>query len=136
MSNMGRPKKPIDWEKVKDLCIAGCSGTEIAPHFDMHPDTLYLRCEEVHGMTFTAFSAKFAEKGVSLLRAQQFAKAMGKTDKGDNTLLIWLGKVRCGQSEKKVELSNDDITDIANYFATRRKLPGISQPTEPEVETE
>ena len=34
---------------------------------------------------------------------------MGLTEAGDNTLLIWLGKVRCGQSEvKKIELNSHE----------------------------
>lgn len=110
----GRPVKPIDWEKVKDLAMAGCSGTEICSHFDMHYDTFYRRVQQDQGVKFTEFIGEYSEKGKSLIRVQQFAKALGRTDKGDNTLLIWLGKQRLKQTDfkaKDIEVSVDKYLD-------------------------
>ena len=122
----GRPKKPIDWEKVKDLCMAGCSGPEIAPHFDIHPETFYDRCVIDQGVKFTDFAGEHRQKGISLLRAAQFAKALGHSDKGDNTLLIWLGKQRLGQTDKKKEDENQDdiLTKIAQIIKELDKVSG------------
>lgn len=92
---MARPEKPIDWEKVDQLLLAGCVGTEIAPHFDMSPDALYYKCQQEHNLGFSAYSALKRSQGDSLLKEKQFEKAMS----GDNTLLIWLGKTRLKQSE-------------------------------------
>lgn len=53
---MSRPEKPIDWDKVDKLLLAGCHGTEIAPHFNMHPDTFYNRMKERYNLGFTEYS--------------------------------------------------------------------------------
>lgn len=92
---MSRPEKLIDWEKVDKLLIAGCMGTEIAPHFDMHVQTFYNKVLEQYKMCFTEYSALKRQQGDSILRAKQYEKAM----KLDNTMLIWLGKNRLGQKE-------------------------------------
>lgn len=96
---MARPEKEINWELVDNLLMAGCSGPEIAPHFDVIPETLYERTVKEHGISFSRYSQLLRQKGDALLRAQQYAKALGKTTLGDNTLLIWLGKNRLGQKE-------------------------------------
>lgn len=92
---MSRPEKPINWELVDKLLMAGCHGTEIAAHFDMHHDTFYRRVEEKYNIGFTAYCQEKRSKGDSMLRAKQFEKAM----EGNNIMLIWLGKNRLGQKE-------------------------------------
>ncbi len=92
---MSRPEKPIDWAKVDQLLIAGCMGTEIAPHFDMHVNTFYDRVKGHYGICFTEYQSLKRQQGDSILRAKQYEKAM----KLDNTMLIWLGKNRLGQRE-------------------------------------
>lgn len=111
---MGRPLKQIDWELAKDLAMAGCNGKEISSHFDINYNTFMERCQQDLNLTFTEFSDKYGKKGCSLIRAQQFAKALGHTEKGDNSLLIWLGKCRLKQEEYKkqnMESQNDNIFD-------------------------
>jgi hypothetical protein len=95
----GRPVKPIDWRKVDDLLLAGCTGAEVAAFFDMHPQTFYDRAAAQYGTSFTAYSQSKKQNGEAILRAHQYAKALGMTKEGDNTLLIWLGKQRLNQSE-------------------------------------
>lgn len=95
----GRPRAEIDWKIVDDLLMAGCLGTEVAAFIGVYPDTLYNRCEEEKLTTFTAYLQQKKQSGDSLLKKAQFDKAIGNTDKGDNTLLIWLGKVRLEQKE-------------------------------------
>lgn len=99
---MARPEKQIDWNKVDQLLMAGCTGTQICPHFDMHSDTFYLKVKEKYNMGFTEYSRLKKDQGDSLLHAKQFEKAM----KGDNSMLIWLGKVRLGQREMDVTAIN------------------------------
>lgn len=93
----GRPKANIDWEKVKKLLIAGCSGAEIAANFGLNQHTIYERCVTDNGMTFSDYSNQYYKKGESLLREVQFDKALS----GDNTMLVWLGKNRLKQKEKE-----------------------------------
>jgi len=95
----GRPSAEIEWKVVDELLQAGCLGTEVAAFLGVYPDTLYNRCEKEHGTTFTAYAQQKKQSGDSLLKKAQFDKAIGNTDKGDNTLLIWLGKVRLEQKE-------------------------------------
>lgn len=92
---MSRPEKPIDWKKVDHLLMAGCKGTEIASHFDMHHDTFYRKVEEQYKISFTAYSQLKREQGDSLLKVKQYEKALEK----DNTMMIWLGKQRLDQRE-------------------------------------
>lgn len=90
---MGRPEKPIDWKRVDDMIMAGCNGLEIAPHFNIHYTSFYDKIQKEYGMTFTEYSAQLYPKGDSLLRIKQFEKAM----KGDNQMLMLLGKERLKQ---------------------------------------
>lgn len=108
MTSPGRPKADIDWKRVDDLLIVGCSGKEIAASIGVNYHTLYDRCFTDHGIQFSEYSQSKYAKGDSILRAHQFAKAIGKTTEGDNTLLIWLGKNRLGQKEKP----EGDVADI------------------------
>lgn len=129
---MARPEKEIDWEKVDNLLIAGCSGTEIAPHFDIHYSNFYDRVVKKYGMSFTDYAQEKRQKGDSLLRATQFQKAI----KGDNNMLIWLGKNRLGQKETHETLSvpNDKVLD--NLINEIKSLKGKIDATQPQTNSE
>jgi len=119
LEKAGRPLKEIDWKRVDELLEAGCSGQEIAPHFDIHPDTLYDRVQAKFGITFSEYSSKFAKKGESSLREVQYKKAL----KGDNMMLVWLGKNRLKQRDtpQEIEVSSETITqfkDIMNQISS------------------
>ncbi len=103
MSNYGRNEIPIDWNIVDGLLEAGCKGTEIAARLGIHHETLYNRTVSDRGVTFTTYAAKMREKGEAILREVQYLKAIGKSDKGDNNMLIWLGKNRLKQMDKQPE---------------------------------
>lgn len=76
---------------------------EIASSIGINYHTLYDRTVTDKGMMFSEYSQKMSAKGESRLRAHQYAKALGLTDKGDNTLLIFLGKVRLKQREAALD---------------------------------
>ena len=109
-----RPQKEIDWKKADELMIAGCTGTEIASFFGIHPDTFYIRVEKQYGIGFSAYLQQKKEVGDGLIKAKQFSKALGLTESGDNTLLIWLGKTRLKQrdTDDKEVSSNDKTIDF------------------------
>jgi AraC-like DNA-binding protein len=96
---MTRPEIPIDWQVVEELLTAGCNGTEVASHFGMHQDTFYRRVQQEFNIGFTEYAANKRANGEALLKKVQFEKACGLSKKGDNTMLIWLGKQRLGQKE-------------------------------------
>jgi hypothetical protein len=97
-----RPQLLIDWKQVDEYLIAGCPGTKIADALGIHHETLYNRCEQEKGMAFSSYSQQKRTIGDAILQKAQFDKAIGNTEKGDNTLLIWLGKVRLEQRETSV----------------------------------
>lgn len=132
---MSRPEIPIDWEKVDHLLKAGCLGTELAATFAMHPDTFYRRVTEKHGMGFTDFMQQRRADGDAAIRARQYEKALGTTDVGDNTMLIWLGKNRLGQrNEDKLSIVTqeqqttlDKTMDMVDYLQSQKQIPENTQ---------
>lgn len=118
----GAPKANIDWNRVSDLLVAGCSGAEIAGHIGLNKATIYERCVTDNGLTFSEYSQQKYAKGESLLRAKQFEKAV----KGDNMMLIWLGKNRLDQKDHK-ESKND-----TNDKKLDELIQGIKSKDEPQ----
>jgi hypothetical protein len=91
----------IDWEIVDNLLTAGCPCSEVAGYLGIHPDTLRNITMRQKNVEFSEYLQQKRSNGKALLRAKQYAKAMGRTDTGDTTLLIWLGKVSLDQKEPK-----------------------------------
>lgn len=126
---MSRPEMLIDWDKVDYMLRCGALGTEIAATFAIHPNTFYRRVEEKFKMSFSEFSQERRALGDYSLRQKQYEKAMGLTDTGDNTLLIWLGKNRLGQrNEDKLTIATqeqqqalDKTMDIVDYLQTKQE---------------
>lgn len=95
-SNAGRPKIEVDRDEVEKLCHMQCTAIEIAGFFDMSVDTLDLRCKEWGFNNFTDFFKRYSQGGKISLRRSQFSVA----EKGNVTMLIWLGKQYLGQKER------------------------------------
>ena len=139
---MSRPELPIDWDRVDDLLAAGCFGNEIAAVFGMHQNTFYDRVLEKFKVTFTEYSQAKRARGEAALREVQFNKAIGVTKKGDNTMLIWLGKQRLNQRESVSEFTVSPETfkpfeavmgQISN-LQTQRKISLIKDKSAPKSE--
>ncbi len=105
----GRPKAEIDWKTVDNLLIAGATGTSIAARFGIHEDTLYLACQRDHNMTFSAYSQQKKQIGNDMILTKQFDVAM----KGDKIMLMYLGKVRCGQTETQTHEVKMKVEDLS-----------------------
>lgn len=105
--NGGRPKVNIDWERVDELLMYGCSGTEIAANIGIHNATLYDRCLTDKEISFSEYSQQKHEKGISLLKEHKFKKAIGKLEEGDTTLLIWMDKTWCKAEKDIMKMKND-----------------------------
>lgn len=116
----GRPPVKLDWNKIAELSMAGCSVSEIAGYFGCVERTIYERCETDLGKKFTHFSQENHSKGDSLLRAKQYSKAL----EGDNTLLIWLGKNRLKQSESPVDTALAEKA-LENFDAVMNQLSSL-----------
>ena len=86
---MARPKKyNLDTDKVEQLAGFGCTNREIASFFDCSETTLT--------RNYGDFLTKGREKGKIRLRQLQWRAA----ERGNTSMLIWLGKQVLGQSEK------------------------------------
>ncbi|MFO7745454.1 MAG: hypothetical protein R6V36_08725 [Psychroflexus sp.] len=109
---MGRKKIDIDWNKVDQFLIAGCTGTEIAESLGLKPETLYDRTQVDKNMHWTEYSTIKKITGENLLRSKQFQVAM----QGDRGMLIWLGKNRLKQSDDPTKKET-----IQHSFAELRK---------------
>ena len=84
---MPRQKLKIDKEKVEQLASFGCTTSEIASFFGCDEGTIRKR--------FSENLTKGKEKGKIRLRQMQWKAA----DKGNVTMLIWLGKQILGQAD-------------------------------------
>jgi hypothetical protein len=104
---LGRPALPIDWKLLDSLFLAGCSLSECSTHFNLSSERLGERILEHYGIYSNEYAAILSEKGHSLLRDAQMKKAL----KGDNTMLVWLGKNKLKQRDAPEETT---VTDAIN----------------------
>lgn len=106
---------PLDWEKFDKLCFLKCTLAEIAGFFDCSEDTIERAVEREHGVKFADYWRKKSQGGTIALRRWQMQKA----EKGNVTMLIWLGKQRLGQTDKgpvvdeKTGETQSDMNDAA-----------------------
>lgn len=93
----GRPKIQIDFETVNKLCKIQCIGEEIASILGISYDTLELRIKSDYSMSFTEYYKKESAGGKASLRRMQWKAA----EKGNPTMLVWLGKQYLQQTDKQ-----------------------------------
>jgi hypothetical protein len=86
---MARPKKHnLDTEQVEKLAGFGCTNTEIASFFGCSENTIR--------RSYGEYLTKGREKGKIRLRQLQWRQA----ERGNTSMLIWLGKQVLGQTDK------------------------------------
>jgi len=94
---MPRPKLIINETEVEKLSSYGCTNIEIASFFDCDESTIRKR--------FPDILTKGRDKGKIKLRKLQWSSA----EKGNITMLIWLGKQILGQKEKQDIRLNEEL---------------------------
>lgn len=104
---MGRPPIEIDWRQFDSLCALQCTLTEIASFFHCSVDTIENKVKQEFGCTFSELYREKREAGRISLRRQQFKLA----EKGNATMLIWLGKQWLEQKDKS------DVTSAGEKLA-------------------
>jgi hypothetical protein len=115
---MGRPLKDINADEVFDLASKGCTQEEIAGHFGCARSVISERFR--HDYELGSAASKTS------IRSMQFARAR----KGSDAMLIHLGKVYLGQSDKVDITSNGvSIQPIFERVANSRD-EAIQSPTE------
>jgi|ERR1700676_118657 len=95
MAAKGKYYKEIDWAKVELYLKAGSNQRKIAIAMGVEEDTLRKRAKAKYGREWSAIVAEFCCTGELLIEATQLQKALA----GNIQMLVWLGKIRCGQRE-------------------------------------
>ena len=101
---MARPKKyNIDTKQLEKLAAFGCTDTEIASFFGCSTDLIR--------KSYSENLTKGRDAGKIRLRKLQWNAA----EKGNVTMLIWLGKQVLGQAEKQ-EVKLEDPVDGVEFI--------------------
>ena len=113
-SVMGRPRIELEeisvdgWKLLDSLIIWSAHFEYIAEQLGISEDTLNKRVKDRYGTTLTEYRNKKKEQIKINIRKAQYD--LGVTQKNP-TMLIWLGKNECGQSDKQ-EVSNTQKIEI------------------------
>ena len=110
---VGRKKLKIDWDRVDRSLIAGSNGVQVAAMLGVHPETLYDKCLQEKKVYFSDYMQQKRQEGNDILLGKQFELAKG----GDKMMLIWLGKNRLDQSDKK-EIKQQNTGSLININMT------------------
>lgn len=125
----GRPRIPIDKEIFEYLLSCGCSLRMIAGYFALtqgscSEDTIERFCKRTYHQKFADVQALYREGG----RTQILMKQMEVAMKGDVKMLIWLGKVKCGQSENTPAKPAQETT--SKLYEVLEKTESLPDPDE------
>ena len=108
-SNAGRKKFVIDWKKVDNSLMSGSNGVQVAAMLGIHYNTLVNKCNEEKKCDFSDYLAQKRQEGNDVLFGLQYKLAK----EGDRGMLIWLGKNRLDQSDKK-EIKQHNTGSLIN----------------------
>jgi beta-N-acetylglucosaminidase len=108
---MGRPKTEIDKKIFEGLCEIQCTKSEICNVLKCDEKTLTRWCKDTYNLSFSEAYKKESETGKMSLRRMQWESA----EKGNTTMLVWLGKQYLGQTDKQ-ELSGDSDKPVVVKF--------------------
>ena len=101
----------IDWEQVYNYMEAGVAATTIAAKFGIDPKTLYNRCENDLGITYSALSRQKKSTGKADLQlAAHRAALSGEYDSKFTGALIFALKSRLGMSDKPKEDKEQNLS--------------------------
>lgn len=107
---MGRPRKELDLEQLRDLASIQCTHSEIAA---------VLRCSAAHishNQNYLQIIKEGQQAGKKSLRRSQFELA-----KKSSAMAIWLGKQYLGQREPDPEMKEFAKAAFQYYFEEQRK---------------
>ena len=108
-SNAGRKKFVIDWKKVDNSLMSGSNGVQVAAMLGISFDTLSRRTKDEKNADFAEYLQQKRQEGNDVLFGLQYKLAK----EGDRGMLIWLGKNRLDQSDKK-EIKQHNTGSLIN----------------------
>lgn len=109
MAKKGRHYKEINETQFESLCAIQCTESEICDVLGVTDKTLNAWCKRTYKMNFSEIFRLKRSKGKASLRRLQYKEA----EKGNVTMLIWLGKQWLDQAEKpcRPDPSESEISD-------------------------
>ena len=117
---MSPPRVPINWVDFDKLCAMQCTVLEIAEWFNCSEETIKRAVKRAKHMTFEQYAAAKRTQGHIALRRRQFEVA----NKGNVTMLIWLGKQWLGQRDKTETTTRDlSLEEILREVAPAKDAP-------------
>lgn len=119
MAKTGRPQVEIDRDTFEKLCVLQCTKQDIANWFECSEDSIERWAKREYGETFAVVFAQKRQKGKVSLRRMQWASA----EKGNVTMLIWLGKQYLGQKDQQgIEISNskEKFAEVLDVWSKKR----------------
>lgn len=127
---MGRPEVHFSWQTLDAVLQFGASKTDCAEFLDCSEDTIERRIKTKFNMTFTEYRLRKMGKTRVGIMKKQIDMALA----GDRTMLIWVGKQICGQSDKFSE--PDEV--VNNTVQLKYSIPGNKYVNggKPDVEVE
>jgi hypothetical protein len=115
---MARPTIEIKQEHFESLCNLQCTLDEIAGFFKCSSDTIENWCKRTYKESFSECYKKFSQNGRISLRREQWKLAQ----KGNASMLIWLGKQWLGQTDKVEQTTSfEDLTPLADLIRRKEK---------------
>ena len=112
----GRPKKVIDYTTLERLCHLQCTGEECAAVLGISYETLNTRLKDDGEGGFLEYNKRHGQSGKASLRRLQWKVA----EKGNTSMLIWLGKQYLGQSDKKDIDPESNLADLLSKLIQSR----------------
>jgi hypothetical protein len=107
----------IDWDKVDAMGVIQCTGEEIASVLGISYDTLERACKRDKKIKFADYIEQKKKGGKASLRRKQWKLA----EKGNATMLIWLGKNMLNQKDKS-EVSGPDGGPVESRVTLTKDL--------------
>ena len=120
VATKGRPKKVLNdygIETIEKLSAMQCTDEEIAAVMDISVDTLTREC---NAKSFADAKKRGKENGKASLRRLQYKQA----EKGNVSMLIWLGKQYLGQRDVQEVQTADNGVTINVHPATKESKNG------------
>lgn len=107
----------IDWAKVDAMGAIQCTGEEMSAVLGIDYDTLASACKREKNIKFSDYIEQKKKGGKASLRRKQWKLA----EKGNATMLIWLGKNMLNQKDKS-EVSGPDDGPINTKMTLTKDL--------------
>lgn len=105
---MARPVIEIKKEQFESLCNLQCTLDEIAGFFKCSSDTIERWCKRTYNENFAEAYKKHSQNGRISLRREQWKLAQ----KGNASMLIWLGKQWLGQTDKVEQTTSFENLEV------------------------